>query len=213
MDTQAVRRQRLRQLIDERFAGNQSALARAVDRQPDYISRCLKGTKGIGEAFARDIEQRLGLPHLWLDCLPNTEAGPDVAGLVPLISWVQAGHWAEVVDHFAPGDAQEWLPCPVKHSPKTFVLRVRGESMYNPHGRPSFQDGDLIFVDPERPAVHGSLVVVRLDESKEATFKKLIVEGENRYLKALNPAWPEPIVRLDQDATICGVVIFKGEQL
>jgi SOS-response transcriptional repressor LexA len=143
----------------------------------------------------------------------NTEPGPPIRGAVPLISWVQAGHWCEVIDNFAPGDAEEWLPCPVKHGARTFVLRVRGESMWNPHGRPSFQDGDLIFVDPDRDPVHGSMVVVRLDDEREATFKQLVVEGSRRYLRAANPSWPDKILQIDGDATICGVVIFKGERV
>lgn len=85
--------------------------------------------------------------------------------------------------------------------------------MFNRNGRPSFVDGDLVFVDPERPAENGSLVVVRLEDAKEATFKKLIIEGEHQYLKALNPDWPDPIIQINGDATICGVVIFKGEKL
>ncbi len=85
--------------------------------------------------------------------------------------------------------------------------------MHNPHGRPSFQDGDLIFVDPERHAEHGSLVVVRMSGANEATFKRLVIEGERKYLRALNPAWPEPMIEINGHATICGVVIFKGEKL
>lgn len=134
-------------------------------------------------------------------------------GKVPLISWVQAGDWCEAIDNFQPGDADEWYMCPVNHSASTYVLQVRGESMYNPGGRPSFQEGDLIFVDPEKGAEHGSLVVVRLDDQKEVTFKKLIIEGDRKYLKALNPSWPEPIIQINGNATMCGVVIFKGEKL
>lgn len=172
-------------------------------------------TRGIGNAVAPRIEDAFGKKPGWLDQVhdENTELGPDIIGRVPLISWVQAGAWAEIIDNMAAGDAEEWLPCPVRHSDRTFVLRVRGESMFDPHGRPSFQDGDLIFVDPERQAEHGSLVVVRLDDDKEATFKKLVVEGEHRYLRALNPAWPEQIIQINGNATICGVVIFKGERL
>jgi len=143
----------------------------------------------------------------------NTEPGPDLHGLVPLISWVQAGSWTAVVDNLQPGQAYDWLACPVAHGPHTFVLRVRGESMLNPHGRPSFADGDLIYVDPEREAVHGSLVVVRIDGNMEATFKKLVIEGEQKYLRPLNPAWPEQIIRINGNATICGIVIFKGETI
>jgi SOS-response transcriptional repressor LexA len=143
----------------------------------------------------------------------NVETGPDILGSVPLISWVQAGVWSETVDNFQPGDAEEWIPCPVKHSNKTFVLRVRGESMLNPYSRPSFHDGDLIFVDPDRRAENGSLVVVRLDNGKEAVFKKLVIEGEKQYLRALNPTWPEPVILIDENATLCGVVIFGGQIL
>lgn len=213
MDIANIRRQKIRELIDEKFGGNQSAFARQIGRQADYVSRILSGRRGVGEELARDIERKLNLPALWLDGATNVEPGPYVRGFVPLISWVQAGHWSEVIDNFQPGDAEEWLPCPVPHGPRTFVLRVRGESMFNPYGRPSFQEGDLIFVDPDREPTNGSLVVVRLDDSKEAMFKKLVIEGDKCYLRALNPAWPEPIIPIDEDATICGTVIFKGEKL
>ena len=141
----------------------------------------------------------------------NTEPAPSIKGQAPLISWVQAGAMCAIADSFAKEDIEDWLPCPIKHSAHTYVLRVRGSSMYNPQGERSFRDGDLIFIDPERAYIHKSLVVVRLDNSNEATFKQLIIEGETSYLQALNPSWPEPIIKINNNATICGVVIFKGE--
>lgn len=134
------------------------------------------------------------------------------ADLCPLISWVQAGAWNPAIDNFAPGDAEEWLPCPLRHGPQTYVLRIRGESMLNPSGQQSFKDGDLIFVDPSREAVHGSLVVVRLEDSADAVFKKLVIEGDQKYLRALNPAWPEPMMKINGNAALCGVVIGKLER-
>ena len=124
----------------------------------------------------------------------------------PLISWVQAGTWTDAADSFSAHDAEAWLPCPVRCSPDTFVLRVRGESM-----EPRFRDGDLIFVDPAVSPDHGRFVVVREKNSHEATFRQLIVEGEQKYLKALNPDWPVRIVERNSTASICGVVVFKGE--
>lgn len=143
----------------------------------------------------------------------NVENGPDVKGYVPVISWVQAGDWNEIVDNFQPGDADEWMPCPVSHSKQTYALRVRGVSMYNQHERTTFHEGDIIFVDPNKHPENGSLVVVRMDDAKEATFKKLVLEGGKQYLRALNPSWPEPIIEINGNATICGVVIFKGEKI
>ncbi len=141
----------------------------------------------------------------------NVELGPEIKGRLPLISWVQAGSWSEVVDLFHPGDAEDWLPCPVGHSESAFALRVRGESMFNPHGRRSFQDGDMIFVDPARHAENGSLVIAKLEEDQQATFKELVIDGDRRYLKALNPAWPERFVQINGNCHIVGVVIGKCE--
>lgn len=63
---------------------------------------------------------------------------------VPLISWVQAGDWCEAINNVEPGDAEDWLWCPAKHSEKTFALRVSGVSMFNPdpYAKHSFKDGD-----------------------------------------------------------------------
>lgn len=136
----------------------------------------------------------------------NIEPGPEIQGYVPLISWVSAGEWTTVEDPYAMGDAEKWMPCPVSHGDKTFVLRVRGESM-----EPEYRDGDLIFVDPNRAAVNGSHVVVRLENDLEATFKKLVIEGDQQYLMAINPSWPNRIIEIDGKATIVGVVIFSGK--
>jgi hypothetical protein len=73
---QSVRRARLKELISERFPGRggQARLAAAIERQPDYISRCLSGKKGIGEDLARLIETKLCLPRLWMDGTPQENA-------------------------------------------------------------------------------------------------------------------------------------------
>lgn len=138
------------------------------------------------------------------------EAGPKIRGFVPLISWVQAGAWEQIVDNFAPGDAEEWMPCIKRCGPRTFALRVRGVSMHNPYGKPSYEDGDVVFIDPDAPAEHGKCVVVRIEGQSEATFKQLIIEGNDKFLRPLNPDWPGPkLIRVDSDATICGVAIGK----
>jgi SOS-response transcriptional repressor LexA len=137
---------------------------------------------------------------------PNTEPGPSLKGEHPVISWVQAGDPAIVEDPHQPGVAEEWHPCPVSCSPQTFILRVKGPSM-----EPDYQEGELIYVDPERPAEHGKDVVVRFEGQQEATFKRLVVDGGYYYLRALNPDWPRPFIPVDEDATLCGVVVFSGK--
>lgn len=138
----------------------------------------------------------------------NISPGPDMHAPLPLISWVQAGDWSEVIDNFAPGQAETWLPCPSNHGPRAYALRVEGVSM-----EPKFHNGDIIFVDPDKRAEHGSYVVVRLDDEKKATFKQLVIEGDQRFLRPENPAWPQQLISINGNATICGVVIGRYEKM
>ena len=86
------------------------------------------------------------------------------------------------------------------------MLPVRGETMELP-----FRDADLIFFDAQFSLHHGRFVLASDEDSSEATFKQLIVEDERYYLKALNPDWPERTTQTVPNATICGVIVFKGE--
>ena len=131
-------------------------------------------------------------------------------GMLPLISWVQAGNWEEVIDNFAPGDAEDWIPCPRNHGPNAFYLRVSGESMYDPTGPKSYAPGDLIAVDPAREAINRSMVVVRLDHENRATFKQLLMDEDGSVmLKALNPNWHDRMFPMPEGSRIVGVVIGK----
>lgn len=87
----------------------------------------------------------------------------------------------------------------------TFALQVRGDSMVNPAGMPSFPAGCIIIVDPTREAEDGDAVIAKFAGADEPVFKMLqMYEGE-KYLKPLNShsapeAWPD-------DARLVGVVI------
>jgi SOS-response transcriptional repressor LexA len=122
---------------------------------------------------------------------------------VPLISWVQAGSFTESIDIYEPGYAERWIPKPPKPcGPRTVALRIEGISM-----EPDYRAGDIIYVDPGVEATSGKDVVVRTDDRNEATFKRYVIEARRRYLKPLNPAWPEQIIGFPEDARIVGVVI------
>lgn len=134
-------------------------------------------------------------------------------GKLPLISWVQAGDWSEIVDNFQPGDAEDWIACPFPSGRHGFVLRVVGDSMFNPTGDLSFRDGDFISVNPERDALHRSLVIARRNRDK-ATFKQLLIdESDGPMLHALNPNWPTRYIPFDKTTEIVGVVTGQWRPL
>lgn len=133
-----------------------------------------------------------------------------MAGMLPLISDVQAGNWSDIVDNFQPGDAEDWIPCPFKHGPNAFVLRVAGHSMYNPGGEKSYAPGEFIAVDPQVEPMNKRMVVAKIDHEERATFKQLIVEPDGTcLLQALNPSWPNRIMPMPPGSRIVGVVIGK----
>jgi SOS-response transcriptional repressor LexA len=102
---------------------------------------------------------------------------------VPVVSWVAAGGWEYAADPHPPGNADEWVDSSWARSPNSFALVTHGDSM-----SPEFCEGDIIVVDPDVPPHNGSFVIAK--NGAEATFKQLIVDGDRRYLKPLNPRYP-----------------------
>ncbi|MGJ8524147.1 putative HTH-type transcriptional regulator [Carnimonas sp. R-84981] len=122
----------------------------------------------------------------------------------PLVTNVAAGMWRNEVVPYPPGAEDEWMNTDYKAKGKAFWLQVEGDSMTSPVGL-SIPEGMLILVDTDAQADSGSLVVAQLSRSSEATFKKLVIDGGNRFLKPLNPSYP--VITLDEDAYIVGVVV------
>lgn len=130
----------------------------------------------------------------------------------PVISRVQAGKWAEAVVPYAPGAEQHYESSDYQAQGRAFWLEVEGDSMTAPPGvRPSVPEGTLVLVDTGVEAVPGKLVVAQLDDSNEATFKKLIEDGGQRYLKALNPAYP--LIAINGNCRIVGVAVEAKTRL
>lgn len=92
---------------------------------------------------------------------------------IPLINYVQAGVWTDVVDNYAPGDADEFLLTDLDLSGNAFALEIKGDSML-----PDFKPGDRVIIDPNVSSQPGDFVVAKNGE-EEATFKKYRPRGIN----------------------------------
>lgn len=154
---------------------------------------------------ARLIENAVGKERAWMDydhsqSLDNNVERPlsRPAGKVPLISWVQAGDYEQVIDNFEARSAEQWVDAHVPIRQHTYALRVTGDSM-----EPVFPAGTIIIVEPTIEPESGNYVIVRNGEN-EATFKQLVRDGSEWYLKPLNPRYP--IRPLPKGAIVCGVV-------
>ncbi len=106
---------------------------------------------------------------------------------VPLVSEVEAGSYT-VIDNFKPRGRFDMVPVSVDVRRHTYALRVRGDSMVSDRGD-SFPEGAVIVVEPELAAAPGDYVIA-LNAENETTFKQLVKDGGELYLKPLNSRYP-----------------------
>lgn len=129
---------------------------------------------------------------------------PNMMFRYPVISWVAAGAWSEAVEPFPPGFSDRYEMSEYDAKGPAFWLEVKGDSMTSANGQ-SVPEGTFILVDTEAHVQPGKLVIAKLADSNEATFKKLVEDGGRQFLKPLNQAYP--IEMCADGCRIVGVVV------
>ncbi|WP_302788872.1 LexA family protein, partial [Escherichia coli] len=71
-------------------------------------------------------------------------------------------------------DIDQWLESDAHIQGEAFWLKVEGDSMTAPVGL-SIPEGTFVLFDTGRDPANGSLVIAKLVEDNEATFKKLVI--------------------------------------
>lgn len=151
----------------------QSELARALNTSPQAIHNW--ESRGISKQGMLLSQRVIGCSASWLDTglgpmthgkPTNGAPAPIGSRQVPLISYVQAAAWTDVVETFQPGDADEWLTTDLELSSSSFALEIKGDSML-----PEFKPGDRVIIDPTITPQPGDFVVAK-NGHDEATFKK-----------------------------------------
>lgn len=127
---------------------------------------------------------------------------------VPVISWVQAGQFTECRAAEVFSEVDKWVDTSLKIGDNSFALEVKGDSMTNPNGLPTIPEGATVIVDPDAEPRNGKIVIARLDGTNEATVKKLVIDGPQKFLVPLNPRYPN--IPINGNCLIIGVV--KGVQ-
>ncbi|MDV5356505.1 S24 family peptidase [Enterobacter asburiae] len=194
----------------------QEKLAEQLGKTQGAIGHWLNGRREPGIDDISNIMKVLGIDEISLyrdgfaKTLPTegdnfAYAGPyKKSKAFPLISWISAGEWNDAEEPLQVSEIDDWYESSSKIIGKGFWLRVEGDSMTAPMGV-SVPEGTLVLFDTGREPENGSLVIAKLTDSNEATFKKLILDGGKTYLKGLNPAWP--LVEVNGNCRIIGVAV------
>ena len=198
---------RIQALIDAGFTRTQ--IANAAKKSQRAVTQWLNGdTTSLKSDSAAGIQAATGFNAVWLATgqgprmavdQSNVAAGPNMGGCVPLLSSVQAGSFKEFVDNYACNPAEaESISTAVPVRQYTFALRVEGDSM-----EPDFKAGMIIIIEPELDPLPNDFVVAK-NGSEETTFKQLVKDGSDWYLKPLNERYPMRL--LTAEMRIMGVV-------
>ncbi|MGT4672932.1 LexA family protein [Aeromonas caviae] len=168
---------------------SQDELAKRIGITRVSISKWESGLNQPKGRYLNDLAAALGVTVDWLltgDGEARAQLAPEVmpgyhnvepavipqGTRVPVLSYVQAGHWHEMCEQATAFDGNvEYVTAGVDVGPCGFGLWLRGQSM-----EPFFKEGDLIIVDPDEAPQPGDFVVAK-NGSEEATFKKYRPRG------------------------------------
>lgn len=167
---------------------NLLAIAAGYDTTVDWL------LSGEGEPPFRSTEEPSNV-------LPVAQ--PERLYRYPVVSEVQAGAWTDAVQPYEPGAEDQFELTDYQARGPAFWLRVNGDSMTS-LTPPSIPEGCFVLVDTGLTAQPGDLVVAKLDTEEKATFKKLVSDAGQLYLKPLNPAYR--VIPIDGNCRLIGVV-------
>lgn len=222
LEIQRWRIKRLEEAIEKVADGNKTEFGRRLGyKDGAFIRQLVGGARPVREKTVLAIEALPGMRG-WFSRhagdnaaqspIQNVEPADLGSRRVPVIDYVQAGLMVEVVNPFSLGGGFEVIEVSMPCSPRTFALRIRGNSM-----EPRFFEGDLAIIDPELQPKPGQFVVAK-NTSEEATFKKYRPRGldergnEIFELVPLNDDYPTLHSERDH-LHIIGVCIERRENM
>jgi hypothetical protein len=217
VDTQDIRRERLRRLIEDEYGGNVSRFAQLIQKSQSQLSSTLLGRKGFGERLARQIEAAVGLSAGWLD--RPLDSGPSEAdapdGFVAVrrvrmklsagvIGWAVECHADDAPPLFF---RREWFEKRGFRPDQLVALKVQGASM-----EPGLYDGDTIVVNrADTQLADGEVCAVNYEG--ELVIKRLRRDAGEWFLASDNPDKRRyGDKRCGDGVEIIGRVVYKNSE-
>ncbi|WP_153449026.1 LexA family protein [Vibrio algicola] len=192
--------------LAEKMGMSQSAIAHWLNRNREpSIENIAEIMAIVGlESMTLTSDGMIDYPDDVIANVSPIDIQPTYQNSFPVLSAVQAGQWTEACEPYTLDEIDEWHETTVRTSNRCFWLRVQGDSMTSPVGT-SIPEGMLVLVDTEREHENGSLVVAKLTDVNEATFKKYVRDAGQEYLKPLNPNYT--MMPINGNCRVIGVAV------
>lgn len=101
----------------------------------------------------------------------------------------------------------DFIPSPVDGSEDMFAMVVNGDSMAS-SGPYSFPNGTIVTFDPRKEAAHGDFILCGIYDTNETTFKQLVIDQSQKYLKPLSTYREKQ--RAQQKTHLVGFIMISG---
>ena len=171
---------------------NASELARRTGVAQPIIHRISTGQnlnpklatiRPIARYFTVKISQLIGE-----EPLPNDRAFLQTSlehrgwNRVPLISWKDAIAWPKILPDYQKKNNTVYVSTDANVTKMAYGLTIQGSAM-----EPMLPKGTTIIIEPSRTAGDRDYVLVYIHSRREPALKQVIMDGDNKYLKSLNP--------------------------
>ncbi len=181
--------QKLKRLLFERNM-KVSDLAREVNLPQPTVHRLVTGKstrpyksslEPIAQFFSVSVEELLNetqnVESIWNPSETNKLAPSPSIKNIPIISWQQLNDLSA-----ARKSAEKQVLTLGCLSEESFAVVMPDSSM-----EPFFANGTLLIFDPKQTPKDRTYVLVNLQENNLFIFRQLLIDGDDRYLKPLNP--------------------------
>lgn len=125
---------------------------------------------------------------------------------IPLISLLQVKILGDILNPSEFENAENWIDWPDKCSLHAYAVRNHGLSMFNTRNGEGYPNNCVLKIEPVsvKPAVDKSDVLVLTPDGK-MQFRQMLLDDGEIYLSAINPDWPERIIKMPEGSEIKGV--------
>ena len=189
---------------------NEAELARKTSIPQPTLHRILSGaTKSprgaslapLANFFSVTINQLMGVDELPTDRVAGTHNSRIYGWTpVPIISWKQAAIWQHFQHELRKQNWKDWTSTDLSVSDAAFAVIVTSDAM-----APTFNEGTTLVIEPNLEATNRDYVIVALSGNENATFRQLLLDGDDQYLKSINNEFRT--MQLEQNNNIIGTLV------
>lgn len=125
--------------------------------------------------------------------------------IIPLLSWEELPNLINLkssLHQIQDLPNQETITTSRKVSAESFAIKMNGNSMM-----PLFPEATLLIFDKEKPFYDSCYILTKLHSHDLFVFKQLLIDEPHKYIKSINPAFKDKLIKLEPKDKIIATLV------